>query len=69
MSIDVEGLDLNVLRSNNWEKYHPNFILVESQNSNIDHFKHSEIYQYMESKNYQLVAKTLNTFFLKSSQD
>jgi hypothetical protein len=29
MSIDVEGLDLDVLRSNNWEKFRPAVVLVE----------------------------------------
>ena len=29
MSIDVESLDLNVLKSNNWSKYKPKIIVVE----------------------------------------
>tara|TARA_B110000977_G_C10829471_1_gene397444 strand:- start:93 stop:551 length:459 start_codon:yes stop_codon:yes gene_type:complete len=29
LTIDVEGLDLQVLRSNNWEKYRPTRIIVE----------------------------------------
>jgi FkbM family methyltransferase len=30
LTIDVEGLDHDVLLSNNWEKYRPHYILVES---------------------------------------
>jgi hypothetical protein len=29
MSIDAEGLDLNIICSNNWEKYRPTYVLVE----------------------------------------
>ena len=30
MSIDVEGLELSVLKSNNWDKFRPQLILLES---------------------------------------
>mgnify|MGYP000559873290 CR=1 FL=1 len=30
MSVDVEGLDLDVLRSSNWAKYRPKFLLAEN---------------------------------------
>ena len=30
MSIDVEGFDLDVLRSNDWERYRPDFVVVEN---------------------------------------
>src|SRR5688572_12859745 len=30
LSVDVEGYEMNVLRSNNWEKYRPKLILVEN---------------------------------------
>ena len=29
MSIDVEDYELNVLESNDWEKYSPNILIVE----------------------------------------
>ena len=35
MSIDVEGLDLEVLSSNDWSKYRPKLILVEELRTNI----------------------------------
>ncbi|MEN9920420.1 MAG: hypothetical protein RL538_313 [Candidatus Parcubacteria bacterium] len=31
LDIDVEGLDLQVLKSNDWTKYRPNVVLVEDQ--------------------------------------
>jgi FkbM family methyltransferase len=30
LSIDVEGLDLEVVNSNNWDKYRPTFVLAET---------------------------------------
>lgn len=63
-TIDVEGFDLQVLQSNNWDKYKPTFILVEDA---ID-FKNlgtSGIYQFLEQRGYQLVGKTMRTLFFK----
>ncbi len=36
MSVDVEGLDLEVLRSNDWNRYKPSILLVESLRENLD---------------------------------
>jgi FkbM family methyltransferase len=43
MNIDVEGLDLDVLRSNNWQRYRPKFVLVEALNSSLHELFDSEI--------------------------
>lgn len=64
LTIDVEGLDLQVLKSNNWVKYKPSYILVEDR-INFDNIRDSEIYVYLEEQGYQLVAKTLRTLFFK----
>ena len=66
LSIDVEGLDLQVLRSNNWDLYRPKFILVEDllQDFNLI-MKNSEVKKYLEEKKYTLFAKTVNTVFYK----
>lgn len=65
LSIDVEGLDLEVIKSNDWQKFRPNWVLVEQLNlqdiENLDF----EIHHYMKSINYVLFAKTFNTLFYK----
>jgi len=61
LTIDVEGLDLEVLKSNNWEKYRPRFVLAEDDVKFSD-LEHNKIYSYLTSKNYSLVARTLKTF-------
>jgi len=56
MSIDVEGLDLEVLESNNWDKYKPNYILIETQDKNLENVKDSIIYKFLTNKNYKLIS-------------
>ncbi|MEE1946808.1 FkbM family methyltransferase [Pedobacter sp. KR3-3] len=60
LSIDVEGLDFQVLLSNNWELYKPSVILVE-ENVDVDAIKDSKIYTFLKEKGYSFFAKTLRT--------
>jgi len=61
LSIDVEGLDLEVLKSNDWRNYKPDFIMVEEKEFNIVQPEQSNIFSFLKQMNYQLVAKTLST--------
>jgi len=61
LSIDVEGLDLEVLKSNDWRSYKPDFIMVEDKEFNIVQAEKSTIFSFIQQLNYQLVAKTLST--------
>ena len=66
LSIDVEGFDLQVLRSNNWQKYRPKIVLVEILKSNFVDFEDDPIVKFMLDKNYVFVAKTVNTAFFRA---
>ncbi|MEN9738670.1 MAG: hypothetical protein RLZZ318_704 [Bacteroidota bacterium] len=68
LDIDTEGTDVEVLMSNNWEKYRPTVILVEDQEEHINNFNDLPTYQYLHPKGYQLIAKTISTaiYLLKS---
>lgn len=55
--IDVEGFDLDVLKSNDWVKY-PKVILIETYLAIHDDIN-SEIVQYLESVDYRLIAKSI----------
>lgn len=69
LSIDVEGHDLQVLKSNNWELYRPKFILVEDLLQDFNQImENSEVKKYLEDRNYILFAKTVNTVFYKLNQ-
>jgi FkbM family methyltransferase len=65
LSIDVEGLELQVLKSNDWESTKPQVVLVELLDSSIEDILDSDIYAYLKSKGYLFIAKTINTIFFK----
>lgn len=71
--IDVEGFDLQVLKSNDWIKYRPKIILIETDLS-IQKDINSEIVQYLETVSYKLVAKSvingdLGNLFLMNTKE
>ncbi|MBW7840186.1 MAG: FkbM family methyltransferase [Chitinophagaceae bacterium] len=57
LSIDVEGADEVVLRSNNWEKYKPRVICIE-YHGDFEEFQTSELFQFLKNLNYHFAAKT-----------
>ncbi len=67
MSIDVEGLDFQVLKSNDWNKYRPTYVLVEILGSSLHDVDQSEVGKLMSSVGYELYAKSMNTVFFKES--
>ena len=56
--IDVEGYDLEVLKTNDWCKYRPKVIIIESDIS-IKNDVNSEIVKYLELQNYKLIGKSI----------
>lgn len=61
LTIDVEGNDLEVLKSNDWQKYRPRFILVEGKYDDLASAIHSPIVQFLGNHGYIARAKTYNT--------
>lgn len=70
LSVDVEGLDYEVLQSNNWDKYRPKVVVCEvplGSSTKINAVLDSDIYKFLQNKGYELVAKTTVTLFFMSS--
>lgn len=67
LSIDIEGFDLYVLKTNNWELYRPQYIVVESYSILFEDVLNSEIYVFLKEKNYSLVAKSYYSLIFKCS--
>jgi FkbM family methyltransferase len=68
LSIDVEGLDLQVLRSNNWQRFRPAYVLAETLGMrDVYQVINSELHSYMRSQGYSLYAKCVNTLFFVDS--
>ena len=66
LNIDAEGSDLDVLKSNDWSKYRPKFVLVEILNSSIYNLENDPIFQFMKEKIILFFSKQVNTVFLKT---
>ncbi|MFJ5445039.1 FkbM family methyltransferase [Methylobacillus methanolivorans] len=59
MTIDVEGLDYQVLASNDWGKYRPRIVLAEA----LDDAAGERIRDFMAKHHYKVIARTFNTEF------
>lgn len=66
LTIDAEGLDLEVLSSNNWEKYRPDYVLVEGSPFDLADLSKNPTYAFMKAKGYDIFAKTYYTYFFKN---
>jgi len=62
LTVDVEGLDLEVLASNDWAKFCPKFILVECE---TDVVNQSSINTFLQHNGYILVGRTKRTSLFK----
>ena len=58
-NIDVEGMELEVLKTNDWSRYRPVLVLVEI----LEEEKYADIDQFLRGVGYHFVARTKNTFF------
>lgn len=65
MTIDVEGLDFDVLKSLDLKKFRPKIILIEILDKSIDTLIENEVHKYLKEKKYSFFAKTFNTNFFK----
>ena len=67
LTIDTEGLELQVLQSNNWEKYQPTIIIIEDQTIEIKKHLSSELNLFLEKQNYSLVSKSYYSYIYKKN--
>lgn len=68
LTIDVEGFDLEVISSNDWERYRPRVVLVELLNTEIQNIETHPAAQILCRHNYRVIAKTLNTCFFVANE-
>ena len=71
INIDVEGRELDVLKSLNFKKYKPKLICIEIHNTkklydtNYKYLKSNSIYKYLLNKNYKVGWKKKYSFIFK----
>lgn len=66
LTVDVEGLDLEVLRSNDWSRFRPEIVLVEAlETPDLSAVAGSETARFLADLGYAAVSKTVNTVFFR----
>lgn len=67
LTIDVEGLDLQVLKSNDWDKYRPKVILLELFAKDIESINSNEINTFLNTIGYSFYCNTpTNVFYIEN---
>jgi FkbM family methyltransferase len=56
LSIDVEGFDIYVLQSNDWEQFKPAYIIIEHITSDLTDLQTSELHTLLSDKGYALAS-------------
>jgi FkbM family methyltransferase len=67
LSIDVEGLDLSVLRSGDWKRFRPSILLVEAHERTVSAIERDPINIFAVAAGYRLISRTLNTLNYEDS--
>lgn len=68
LSVDVEGYDLEVLISNDWQKFRPRFVVVECfGKGRFEEIISDNTYIFLSGNKYTLYAKTINTCIFKDN--
>jgi FkbM family methyltransferase len=66
LNIDVEGFDYDVLRSNDWKRYAPEFIFVECLEAlSLNQAQTDPVAKFLLEQQYSIVAKTRHTVLFK----
>lgn len=65
MSIDVEGLDLDVLESNDWGRFRPAIILTEALRTNILELEQLPAVRLLAEFGYRAVAKAYDSLYFQ----
>lgn len=62
ISIDTEGLDISILRSNDWSLYRPDYVLIEIHTAgHNERISEGEVCRYLHERGYEFVAQSFST--------
>lgn len=65
LSVDVEGMDTEVLKSNDWARYRPRIVLAETLRTDILAIASCPTVRLLGEVGYKPVAKAYNTTFFE----
>ena len=63
LHIDVEGAEMGVLRSNDWNRYRPNLVLVEQLATDLSKTFDHETTRFLHKVGYLPIMRTYSTVF------
>jgi hypothetical protein len=70
LTVDVEGLDYEVLHSNDWARFTPDFVLVECLGAaSLAEICCDPVARLLFDQRYAVVAKTMNTVLFRRQPD
>lgn len=69
LSVDVEGKDEEVLRSNDWSRFRPRFILAETLRTDMLGLGACPVVQFLRGVGYTPIGKAYNTSFFAREAD
>ena len=61
LNVDVEGHDLDVLASNDWDRFRPRIIVAELIAVEFAQMQDTELYRFLAARGYRLQSKLLNS--------
>lgn len=66
LSVDVEGLDLEVLKSLDFDQFRPRMIVVEILGYDLENYSSEPIFEFLSTKGYRLAGYThMNAIFIE----
>ena len=73
LNIDIEGNEINALKSFNFTKYKPKLVCIEIHNlkttkNNVSYYKESPIYKFLNKKSYKLLWNNGFSFIFKNNK-
>ena len=67
LNVDVEGLDLEVLSSHDWDRFRPNVVAVEAHGLDLNDPRQNATWRFLRDKHYDFVSHVGVTSIFKSS--
>ena len=68
LTIDVEGFDLEVLQSNDWDEYRPVIVLTECFGASPAAFSDHPVHTFLRQRDYEFFACSVNTMFFRDAR-
>ncbi|NNL13826.1 MAG: FkbM family methyltransferase [Acidimicrobiia bacterium] len=68
LTVDVEGMDVEVLESNDWGRYRPGVVAVEDLTLRLEEPADSAVFRLLTAEGYRFVSHALKTSFYLSPE-